>query len=324
MKRRDFQQAVAAILLLGTPLRGFGQPVARTVRVGILGAQGGTPWMASFEQRMRELGYVEGGNLRYRYPSGDYRLDRFSEMAAELFREKLDIALVGGSELALKAARQAAGATPIVMVAIDYDPVATNHITSLSRPGGNITGVTFQHIELASKRLELLRQTLPYADRVGALFDAATRNQMQAAQEAAKTLGITLVPLELTGNPYNYDAAIGAGLRARAKAILLLSSGVFFRDRITLLKTATRHRLPVFSNPNYSDAGALLAYGPSFPEMYRRAAEYVDRILKGADPATMPVEQPTKFETVLNKKTAKALGINIPNSILVRADKVIE
>jgi putative ABC transport system substrate-binding protein len=276
------------------------------------------------ERRFRELGYIEGKNFALEFHTRPGGSEKYPEVVAEIARTRPDVVIASGSEFVLKTYRQAMGTTPIVMIAVDFDPVEKNFIASLARPGGNITGLFLRQIESAAKRLELLREALPKVTRVAALFDFATRDQFQGAEEAAKKLGITLLPHELHGSPYDFEAALGAAAAARAQAVLALSSGAFFALRDKMIGAASKHRLPVIANPNYAEAGALVSFGASFSHMYARAAEYADRILKGAKPSELPVEQPTKYELIVNIKTAKVLGIAIPQSVLLRADRVIE
>lgn len=259
------------------------------------------------------------------FRTAEGRIDRLPELAADLARQNCDVLLAPGSEASLVAIKQASRDTPIVMVANDYDPVATGHIASLARPGGRITGVSQLQTELPAKRLELLKELLPKAKRIAVFSDTATAGQLKAVQAGAKRLGVALQVIEFKRAPYDYESAFAVSVRAKAEALLVLVSGFFVTARRQITELALKHRLPsMFGNFLWADAGGLLSYGPNFSEFYRRAAEQVSMILKGAKPAEMPVEQPTKFELVVNMKTAKALGIKIPNSILVRADKVIE
>jgi putative tryptophan/tyrosine transport system substrate-binding protein len=227
--------------------------------------------------------------------------------------------------MALAAALQATQTTPIVMVAIDYDPVALGYVSGLARPGGNVTGVFLQQLELGGKRTELVKEAIPNLARAVLFWDAISADQVKAAELAAASLGITTVLTELRNPPYDYQAALSQIGSAPAEALLVLSSPFFFRDRSSLAETAMRYRLPLVSPfREMTEAGGLLSYGASVPYMYRRAAEYVDKVFKGAKPADLPIEQPTKFEFVINLKTAKALGIVMPQSLLARADEVIE
>jgi putative ABC transport system substrate-binding protein len=211
------------------------------------------------------------------------------------------------------------------MVAISSDPVALGYVASLARPGGNITGVFYQQLELTGKRLELLKQTVPEIDRVIVFGEVRAAQQFDAAAKAARVLKLPIIPVELREPPYDYARAL-AGVNPRpGDALFCLSSAFFARDRSRLAELALRHRLPsMFTQREVVDAGGLLSYAPSFSAMYRLAADYVDKILKGSAPADLPIQQPTKFELVVNMKTAEALGLTIPDQILVRADEVIE
>ena len=323
MKRRAFLLCTLA-LAAG---RADAQPTPRVFKVAILptsSKRGETPWFVALEQRFRELGYVEGKNFALTWHSAAGRLDKILELAAELARTRPDVAMATGSELVVSAVRRAVGDTPIVMLAIDFDPVERNFVASLSKPGGNITGLFLRQVESAAKRLQLLAEVLPNVRRVAVLWDQFSRDQLKSVEESARKFNIALLPFEMRGNVYQFDAPLQAAKAQKAQAVLVLSSGAFFPVRDKMFAAANAQRLPVVANSNYADAGALIAFGASFPDMYRRAAEYVDRILKGAKPADLPVEQATKFELIVNLKTAKLLGIKIPPSLLVRADRVIE
>ena len=322
--RRTFLLAGGALALSVFRLAGA-QSGARVYRVAFLGgATRSSPQFAALERRFRELGYIKGKNfvLEARALGGDW--SKVPEIAAELARARPDVAMASGSEAVLRAFRQAMGTTPIVMIAVNFDPVEKNFIASFARPGGNITGVFFRQVEAGAKRVELLWETLPKATRVAALFDASTRDEYQAVGQVATKLGIALLPYELRGNPYDFETALGAAATAKAQAVLALTSSAFFPAREKWIGAAHKLRLPVVANPNYAEAGALVSFGASFPHMYARAAEYADRIMKGAKPAEMPVEQPSQYELIVNLKTAKALGITIPHGVLVRATRIIE
>ena len=325
IQRRKLLLGLAAGALM-PPRLGNGQSAARVYRVGtVLVTQGrDTPFFSAMERRFRELGYVEGKNFVFDFRNLGGRWDKLPEAVAELAKRRPDVVITTGSEVVLRTFRQGMGGIPIVMIAVDFDPLERNFIASLSRPGGNITGVFFRQVESAAKRLDLLKEALPKVTRVAALFDSFTRDQFQAAEQASKKLGIVLQPHELHGSPYDFDSALASAASAKAQAVLALSSGEFFGSRHKWIGAAHRFGLPVVANANYADAGALVAFGPSFPDMFVRAAEYVDRILKGAKPAELPVEQPTKFELVVNLKSAKALGLKVSQSVLLRATKVIE
>jgi len=227
--------------------------------------------------------------------------------------------------LALKAAEEATATVPIIMVAIDYDPLARGHIASLAHPGGNVTGVFLQQLELTAKRLQLLTEAVPRISRLWVLWDAMSADQFKAAQTAAALLRIPLEPVQLTDLPYNYERALAGTDGMRGEALMVMTSPLLSRDQARVPELALRHRLPsIFVFKANTDAGGLMSYGPSVPEMFRIAAGYVDKIAKGAKPEDLPVEQPTKFELVVNLKTAKALGLTIPPFMLARADEVIE
>jgi putative ABC transport system substrate-binding protein len=316
-----------ALGIFAVPLGADAQPSGKVARVGILSA--GLPRSASFlqafEHRLRDLGYVEGQNLIIAFRTGEGKAERYPALVTELVDLHVDVLLVMGSEAPLRAARDATRTIPIVMVAISYDPMARGYIAGLPRPGGNITGLFFQQLELTGKRLELLKDVLPQLTRVAVLWDAFSADQLPAAEAAARSLGVHLQPVELRQPPYDYASAFRTVAEGHAEALLPLMSPVFFRERAPLLELLGTHRLPaIFGLREFVDAGGLMAYGVSFDEMFRRAADYVDRILKGAKPADLPVEQPRRFEFVINLKTAQALGLIIPPAVLFQADKVIK
>ncbi len=323
--RRKLLLALGAAALAG-PHLASGQSPTRVYPIATMSVSAGrdAPFYDAMTRRFRELGYIEGKNFVFEFRTLGGQADKLPETVADLAKTRPDVAIAPGSEVVLRAFRQAMGATPIVMIAVDYDPLERNFVATLARPGGNITGVFFRQVETAAKRLELLKEALPNVTRAAALFDSFTRDQYHAAEDAAKKLGIALLPHELRDNPYDFESALAAAATAKAQAVLALSSGAFFAPRVKWIGAAHKHGLPVVANPNYAEAGALVAFGASFPAMYARAAEYADRIMKGAKPAEMPVEQPTKFELVVNLKSAKALGLTVSRSILLRADRVIE
>jgi putative ABC transport system substrate-binding protein len=324
-QRRKFLIALGGLLAL--PRFALAQQAERTYRVGWLSASPPRtePYNVAFVQRLRELGFAEGRNLVIEFRTAEGQIERLPELAADLARQNCDVLLAPGTEANLVAIKHASRDTPIVMVANDYDPVATGHVASLARPGGRITGISQLQSELPAKRLELLKGLLPKAKRIAVFSDTATAGQLAAAQAGARRLGVVLQVLEFKRAPYDYESAFAESGRAKAEALLVLVSGFFVPARRQITGLALKHRLPsMFGNFLWADAGGLLSYGPNFSEFYRRAAEQVSMILKGAKPAEMPVEQPTTFELVINLKTAKALGITIPESIRVRTDRVIE
>jgi putative ABC transport system substrate-binding protein len=316
------QLLMAAGALLAQSLARAQQPGPRVYRVAILHTV--PPFYGAFLGRMRELGYIEGQNLLVdiRASAGE-PVDRLPAAATEVASRRPDVIVAGGGEFVLNAIKDAALATPIVMVFVDFDPLATGHVASLSHPGGNVTGVYLQHTDLAAKRLELLKEAVPSASRIAVLFDFSTRDQLRMAQAAASNLGVTLLPQELRGTPYDYEGALRAATREKANAVLILSSGEFFFDRFKIMNSTRQLRLPSIATMPFADAGPLLCYGPNFVTMFALAARYADRILKGEKPADLAIEQPTRFELVVNLKTAKELGVTIPGPMLRRADEVI-
>jgi ABC-type uncharacterized transport system substrate-binding protein len=281
----------------------------------------------AFRQRLRELGWVEGQNIviDYRYAEG--RVDRLPDLAAELVRLKVDLIVASAGTQAATAAKNATETIPIVMIYV-RDPVGTGLIASLARPGGNVTGVSGSAgLELFAKQLELLKETVPKIRRVAILSNPDNAYHQLAIREvnvAARSLGVQLQLLEARG-PNEFDGAFAAMAKERVGALLVLSDAIFGSHRTRLADLAARSRLPAaFGVRDDVEAGGLMSYGPSILDSYRQAATYVDRILRGAKPADLPVERPTKFELVINLKTAKALGLTLPPSLLQRADQIIE
>ena len=326
MIRRVALAAAVALGLLAAPLATDAQQAGKLYRIGYLetGVMRPLPWEA-FRERLRELGYVEGQTVAFEVRWVDGRLDRLPTLAAELVRLKVDVVVTAGSPAA-RAAKNATTSIPIVM-ATGGDPVGLGLVATLARPGGNVTGLTTLSRELSGKRLEMLREALPRVTRMGMLWhrtsdiDALTRRE---TEEAAQTLGIQLRAQGVDG-PDDFDRALSAIVADRAGAALVATSPMFFGHRRRLAELALKHRLPtIFAFREYAEAGGLMAYGPSYTELFQRAAAYVDKILKGAKPADLPVEQPTKFELSINLKTAKALGLKLPPAVLARAAEIIE
>ena len=304
-----------------------GQGLARAVRVGGLSAAvpRESPLWAALEQRLREHGYTEGRNLVFEFRNAEGHFERLPALAAELVRTRPDVIVVTGPEVSIRAAKEAAGAISVVMIAIDFDPVATGLIKSLQRPGANMTGLSAQQIELTTKRLELIKETLPRAQRIAVLSNLSTIDQLAAIRHAAPRFGVTIQAVELGIPPHDYAAILKNAKHNGADALFVLSAGIFFRDRAQIAQQSLKQAIPgAYSQREFTEEGGLLAYGVNLSELFGRAADYVDRILKGASPANLPVEQPTKFELVINLKTAKSLGIEVPQSILLRADRLIE
>jgi putative tryptophan/tyrosine transport system substrate-binding protein len=279
----------------------------------------------AFQQSLRDLGYIEGQSMavEYRFAEGQY--ERLPALAANLVQLPVDILVTSGTP-ATQAAKHVTSTIPIVGVAL-ADPLGTGFAASFARPGGNITGLAFQNADLSTKRLELLTEAVPGVTRVAVLWDShfpASPSAVRAVEEAARALGVQIHLLEVQG-PEDFARVVAAATRERAQALFQVASPLFSTHSETFIDLVAKSRLPVTCETRpFAVAGGLMAYGPSFPDMYRRAAYYVDRILKGAKPADLPVEQPMKFELVINLKTAQALGLTIPPSILFQADEVIQ
>jgi putative ABC transport system substrate-binding protein len=278
----------------------------------------------AFRQGLRELGWVEEQNVSIEYRWADGHLDRFFALAVELLRTPVDLILVAGGA-AIRGARQATRIVPIVS-AITGNPVAAGFAASLARPGGNVTGLAVQFEDLAGKQLQILTETVPNAVRIVILHHALPPNRviLEAAEKAAGALGLKGRVVDIR-DVSDLAGAFRAAQRGQADAMYVLPSPTFSRHRAYLAELAVKHRLPgIYENDGYVEAGGLMSYGPDFADLYRRSATYVDRIFKGARPGDLPFELPTKFELVINLKTAKALGLTIPPSLLQRADQVIE
>ena len=304
------------------------QPPARIFRIGYLGSpspSAGSHLVDAFRQGLRDLGYVEGRNIAIEYRGAEGHYDRLPDLAAELVRLKVVVIVAVGGP-AGPAAQQATKTIPIVLV-LSGAPVEAELVASLARPGGNITGLSLQHPELTAKRLQLLKEVVPKVSRMAVLWNPAGpigAPQMRETEVAARTFGVKLQSLEVRG-PDDLERAFQGAARGRAGALLVLGDAMLASHRPRIVGLAAKSRLPaMYWSREFVDAGGLMSYGPNFPDQFRRAATYVDKILKGAKPADLPVEQPTRFELVVNLKTAKALGLTIPPSILIRADQVIQ
>jgi ABC-type uncharacterized transport system substrate-binding protein len=315
---------VGTLTVLAAPSVTEAQPAGRVSRIGVIGESSpADPWVAAFRQGLRELGYAEGESIlvEYRYLYGE--LERVPDIAAELIRLKVDVLVVGGT-MATRSAKAQTTTVPIVFT-LAGDPVSSGLVASLGRPGGNATGLSNVTAELSGKQLELLKATLPKVARVTVLYNPgnpAARSAVNGAREAARALAIELEVLEVRQR-HELTTALSAPTARRGDALLAISDPVVTGDE--LVRTGVTQRLPAISTTReFAERGGLMAYGPSYSHNWRRAATYVDKILKGAKPADLPVEQPTKFELVINLKTAKKLGLTIPSSVLVRADEVIQ
>jgi len=273
---------------------------------------------------LRELGYVEGDNTVIDFRTADGNVEKLPELAAALVR--LEPALiVSSTDLATRAVKNATKSIPILMVAINYDPVFHGYVDSLARPGGNVTGVFFQHLGLLSKRLGLMKELAPAASRIAVFSDHDTVDQLKIVEAAAAALGFELQTAILKNPPYDFDEVFRISLQSHPEALFALEAASIFRGRAQIATLALANRLPSsFAFREYVDAGGLFSYGVSFADMYRRAAEYADKILRGTKPIDLPVEQSTKFELVINQRTARVLGLAVPAAMLAAANEVIE
>ncbi len=329
MKRREFI-AVLSGAAVAWPLGGSAQQAAKIARIGYLtGNLAANPHTReAFLQGLRDLGYIEDRNLEIEYRDVEGKYERLPALAAELVALKVDVILAAGTPQPL-AAKQATRTIPIVFAGA-ADPVGSGLVTSLARPGGNVTGLSLLSPELVGKCLELLKQAVPGVSRVAVLWqpggsgERTEKDMLKGAEVAGRALGVRLQFVEARG-PADFDRAFSDMTRARAGALTVLASNMILGERRRLANLAAKNRLAaVYPLREFVDAGGLMAYGPDLVDVFRRAATYVDKILKGAKPADLPVEQPTRFELVINLKTAKALGLQIPPTLLTRADEVIE
>jgi putative ABC transport system substrate-binding protein len=326
MRRREF------IALLGGatatwPLAADAQTPPKTARVGYIAGSttaGVGHIVAAFQKALRDLGYVEGQTmtLEVRYAEG--RLERIPELVAELVRSKMDVLVAPTTQAAL-AAKKATGNVPIVMVGAD--PVGLGLVASLARPGGNVTGLSYFNEAIIAKRLQFLNELVPGLARLAVLRNpmlAAHATFWQEAEVAARTLGVVLQPLEVRG-PEDFETAFGAATRDNAQALIAFDDPLSLAQRRRIVALAVSSRLPaMYGFREFTDEGGLMSYGASFIDLLRRAATFVDKILKRAKPADLPIEQPTKFELIVNRKTANALGLTVPSALLAQADDVID
>jgi putative ABC transport system substrate-binding protein len=324
MKRREFITLVGgAAALWPATLRAQGS--AKMLRVGAVSSNPrNSPFWRPFLLRMMELGYEESKNFVFDLiPASNF--DGYEAGYRELAARNVDIILAPGPEISLKSALASSTTKPIVMLAIDYDPLARGYVTSLARPTGNVTGVFLQQIELTQKRVQLLKTAFPDLKAATVFRDRITTDQWEAAQHAGANLGIRLSGIEYLDPPYDYDKGLAQAPPDSRGIVLVLVSPFFFRDQTKLADFALRNRIvTMFGFREWADAGGLMSYGASVSSMQRLAAGYVDRIARGVKPADLPIEQPTKFELVINLKTANALGINISRDFLLLADEVTE
>jgi ABC-type uncharacterized transport system substrate-binding protein len=327
MDRRAFVSGVT-LALLAAPLVAEAQPARRVPRIGILPpgplSERVHLWEA-FRLGLRELGYVEGQNISLIFPSAEVTPESLPRLAAELASLKVDIIVAATTEC-VQAATRASKTIPIV-TPVSALPVESGLVASMARPGGNTTGLSIMSSDLSGKRLELLKSIVPEVSRIAVLSNRNTPTTpilMRAMEKSALALGVRLQPVEVGGSS-DLETAFQAAVKREAGALITLDDTLLFTHRTQIVKLAAGRRLPaIYGFREFVDAGGLMSYAPNIADMYRRAATYVDKILKGAKPADLPIEQPTKFELIINLKTAKALGLTIPPSLLQRADQVIE
>jgi len=316
--------------ILAAPLASHAQQAGKVPRIGYLSVPRADSPRAQYllgvlQQGLRDHGWVEGQNLAIEWRFADGRAERLPDLAAELVRLGVDVLVTSSGDPAIRALQQATSTIPIVM-AVSVDPVGTGLVASLARPGGNITGLSIMAAEVGGKRLELLKQAVPQASRVAVLWNPAHPGkeiEWQDTQVAARALGVTLHAVEVR-DPADFDGAFVAIARERPDVLIVFTEVLTLTHQRQIVDFATQHRLPMISESReFAATGGLMTYGASLPALFRRAAYYVDRILKGAKPADLPIEQPTKFELVINLKTAQVLGLTIPPALLFQADEVI-
>ncbi len=326
--RRDFITLLGgAVAGVTVPLAVRAQPAGKLPTIGYLGANTApaqSRWTAAFVQRLRELHWIEGRTVAIEYRWAEGRSERYAEIVAELVRLKVDVILTSGNAPSV-VAKRATEVIPVVFAAA-ADPVGTGLVASLARPSGNVTGLSLQHTDLAGKRLELLREVVPNLRQVAIMANIGTPSavlEMAEVQVAARTLGLEVVMREI--RQAEDIAPAFEGLKAGVDALYVVGDPLVTTNRISINTMAAAARLPTMhAFREYVQAAGLMSYGANFPDLFRRAGDYVDKILRGAKPADLPVEQPTKFDLVINLKTAKALGLTIPEAFLLRADEVIE
>jgi ABC-type uncharacterized transport system substrate-binding protein len=327
MRRREFIAMVGGAAAWSGSARA--QDVRRLLRVGMASTfpKNFSLWDA-FRDRLRELGHVEEQNLAFEFIELGGQINQYSALAEamqELVRRKVDIIVDAGEEMTLKAAMAATNSVPIVVLAVTYDPVVQGYVSSIARSASNVTGLYLRRPELVEKQIGLLTSAFPGQARLAVLGDRHAADQFRAVEQIAQSQGLAVQPLKVEEAPYDFDAVFRAIPQGSTQMLLVLSSSLFALSRARIAELALRHGLPtMFSSKTYVHAGGLLSYGPDILAMFRRAADYVDRLARGARPADLPIEQPTRFELVINLKTAKALSFDVPDRLLALADEVIE
>jgi putative ABC transport system substrate-binding protein len=298
-----------------------------TLRVGSCSLRnpGGPGFLGAFGQRLRELGYIEGQNLTLDYIDLRGRSDGYNSAWSQLVERKADVLIAFGPEDALKTAVAATQSIPIIMAAIDFDPFALGYVKSLARPTGNVTGIVLEQIELAAKRLQLARDAFPAVTKATVFWDSFSADQWRATRNNAPQFGFDLASIELRDYPYDYAHALAQAPADHRGFLFMMTSPLFARDLSRIVQFTLLNRLPsIFVFREYVDPGGLMSYGPSRSAMSRRLADYVHRIARGAKPSELPIERPRAFELVINQRTAKALGLEFSQAMLLRADEVIE
>jgi putative ABC transport system substrate-binding protein len=327
MRRREF------ITLLGGaaavwPIAASAQQGGKVARIGTFTVSDNPVTGAAYRvflEELRKLGFSDGQNLIVEWRPANQESPALAAAATEIVRANADLIFAAGTEAVLQAAIAASRTIPIVIVAINYDPIARGYVKSLAQPGGNVSGVVLRQTELAEKQVELLTQAFPDKTRIAVLWDSFTADQFGAAERLAKSLRLEVGSLKLERPPYDFDAAFRTLADGRPNMLLVLSSPFFAQSNRHIAELAILYRIPaMYIFRGYVEAGGLMSYGADIVAMYRQSATHVAKILKGAKPADLPVEQPTRFELVINLKTAKAIGIELPTAILLRADEVIE
>jgi putative ABC transport system substrate-binding protein len=331
MKKASARSILVAMMLLAVGVTVQAQQPKKVHRIGFLSLQDPVAESSRFRAirlAMRDLGYIEGHNIAIEYRNAEGKSDRLPELAAELVRLKVDIIIVPSGDRTIRAAKNATKTIPIVMMGQGSDPVRAGHVESLARPGGNVTGVTNLIRELGGKRLELLKETVPKLSRVAVLYDLASPPNLHEVKELlpadARALNLTIQPWEIRAVD-DFEKVFAALNKQRPDGLYAIAGGVMRPNRKRIAGFALKSRLPsVYSSREFVEAGGLMSYRSDEADSYRRVATYVDKILKGANPADLPVEQPTKFQLIVNLKTAKQIGVTIPPNVLARADKLIK